>query len=156
MYTFLFVFAFFVVPSKACPNGCYFHNYIICKRSTYSLFLFIFLSVSPSPSYLEIIGCEKENCVLMTNKTNSYTCSISEVRPVVGLEWHISDENKITIISKEETSSEFEGLFNVKSEITLETTTEARCGDTVRVTCKATGSATRLFTSSTEIYMKGI
>ncbi|XP_071842898.1 uncharacterized protein [Apostichopus japonicus] len=110
--------------------------------------------VPPSPSYLEILGCEEENCVILTNKTNSYTCSISEVRPVVGLEWHISDENKITIISKEETSSEFEGLFNVKSEITLETTTEARCGDTVRVTCKASGSATKLFSSSREIYMK--
>ncbi|PIK59940.1 hypothetical protein BSL78_03160 [Apostichopus japonicus] len=106
--------------------------------------------VSPSPSYLMTEGCTTGNCMILSNVTDSLTCSVTGVRPPLNLKWSAEEEKSFIITHQIQTSVENMGLYDIKSIMYFETS-KIICEDTVKVTCEAIGAATQLFRPLTEV-----
>ncbi|PIK54817.1 hypothetical protein BSL78_08246 [Apostichopus japonicus] len=111
--------------------------------------------VPPSPSYLIIDECTTGNCIITSNGTDSLTCSVTGLRPPVNLKWNAEEETNLIIKNQVQSSVQTMELHDIKSILYFDTSNIV-CGDTVKVTCEATGAATQLFRSLTEVRIKVI
>lgn len=101
-----------------------------------------------------IEGCTTGNCMILSNVTDSLTCSVTGVRPPLNLKWSAEEERSFTITYQNQTSVENMGLYDIKSIMYFETS-KIICEDTVKITCEAIGAATQLFRPLTEVRIKG-
>lgn len=124
----------------------------------YSLAMVIDFSshlVPPSPSYIVMEGCSTGLCLVAVNEAKAVTCTVTGVRPAVQLQWHITDEEKITITNQDHDERENMGLYDTKASLQFDINTQASCGDILTVTCQATGAATELFRPSKDLRFQG-
>lgn len=111
--------------------------------------------VPPSPSYIVMDGCSTGLCSVVVNETKALTCTVTGARPPVLLQWHIIDEEKITITNQDYDERKNMGLYDTIASLQFEITTEASCGDILTATCQATGPATELFRPSKDQRFEG-
>lgn len=111
------------------------------------------VKVNPDPPHPVVHVCnEKQECVLEVQSGGNITCSLSGIRPEVGLEWTVLSRDEqpyISFANATITVTESDDTFNIRLTSTVHFKGEPY--DRGLVECKASGQNAKLFDLSTTL-----